>query len=79
MTLKRHKVAQLRRVELTSSGFQTQKVTFTNHQVPSPFVFKGKAEDGVNLFFGFHSNNFLLILSQLLVGRDKGGTTVIRR
>jgi hypothetical protein len=50
MTLKLRKVAQLRRVELTSSGFQTQKVTFTNHQIPSPFVFKGKAEDGVVLW-----------------------------
>ena len=28
----------------------------TNQQVPSPFVFKGKAEDGVNLFFEFHTN-----------------------
>ena len=52
MTLKLHKVAQLRRVELTSSGSQAQKVTTTYYQVPSPFSSKGKSEDGVNLFFG---------------------------
>ncbi|MCS7485287.1 hypothetical protein UA24_01975 [Marinomonas sp. BSi20414] len=33
-----------------SASVQTQKVKFTKHQVPSPFVFKGKAEDGVNLW-----------------------------
>ncbi len=42
MTMKLHKVAQLRRVELTSSGFQAHKVTFTNHQAPSSFVFQGE-------------------------------------
>ncbi|QUX92449.1 hypothetical protein CYL31_14035 [Marinomonas sp. A3A] len=51
MTLKPHKVAQLRRVELTLSGFQAQKVTTTDYQAPSPFIFsKGKAEDGVALW-----------------------------
>ncbi|WP_219703374.1 hypothetical protein [Marinomonas lutimaris] len=42
MTLKLHKVAQLRRVELTASGSQAQKVTTTDYQVPSPFVFQGE-------------------------------------
>ena len=72
MTLKRHKVAQFRRVELTSSEFQAQKVTLTDHQVPSPFVFQGEGGGwgyslGLQVYL-FPLNDFELQVYYALLG-----------